>query len=382
MAGLQEIEQRTLDAATAATDLETTLKALEANRAVREMLAKEREGKWFGRFERFATLTAPSTAVFAIFLSIGTLIFQMVQFYWTSKAQTDTAETSAWREALKNMSMRDDSLVLSSTVQMESFFRSPRYSQDSRSIASVLLPCVTIGAAFDEAAGAMERSSNKTNQVDLFAVAHGIEDEEWTLYSRSEAAKKGITFAEFIENPTDAIKEGQTFKRSSSKGNLQAKSADSSEISSSSECEADGQSNPLKRALVDSYDEDTISRQIARFWKDHKDATPGPAQIDISGLVLDNVDLSGIDFSNSSLAHTMISYSNVHAAKFKNVKLDQAVFVHLTGFADSTWDGSNWWTANALDCNLAQYLQSKFQAPSEAASEAATLLQKSCAKHK
>jgi uncharacterized protein YjbI with pentapeptide repeats len=173
------------------------------------------------------------------------------------------------------------------------------------------------------------------------------------------------------------LKKRETFIRKNNLGD-HAKLGQANGATSVTECEGEDWSNPLKRALVSSYNADTISKQLARLWREHKETAPGPAKLGISGLVLENTDLTNVDFSGSSLNEVTINKSNLSGADLRNTKLEGAVFTNLTGFATSKWDGAHWWEMRAADCKLVTYLRDNYPPPLESSPSADRFLRKAC----
>jgi hypothetical protein len=372
---LETIWQKAQKLASGADNAEVMQKALETARIARELQSKEKERKWLRSAQSWATIVTSSTAAFAVVISLITLAIQLYQFRKTSemqqeqfkkttKQQEDAAATSQWRDALKNVSFKDDSSVLSSTIQMQSFFSYRPYSAQSRSVASMLLPYVTSGAGFDAAVDQMRATSDKLTQKDMVAVAQSIVDEDWDLYSLARKPGSNKTFADFIEDPTGMIAEGTQFLPTGPAKLDQAQN----------EAEKDRWFNPLKRALTCSYNADSISAELARFWHDNKESHPGPAHLGLAGIVLENADLTDVDFSNATLQEVTINKCNLKGANFSNAKLDHAVVTNISDFSQSKWDGAEWWKADRLDCNLAHYLSKAVQVSPKWAKKSAQLV--------
>jgi hypothetical protein len=388
MSDLEEIWRKARNLASEATDAEAMQKAVDAARMARELQNKEREKKWLSSAQSWATVLSSSTAAFAVVISFIALALQFYQFKATGTQQQEAAETTQWRDALKAVSIKDDSSVLSSAVQIESFFDHSRYSDQARSIAAMLLPCVTSGAGFDKITDQMRlspgdkatRSDLISVQKDLISVQQGIIDEDWDLYNKARLKKRSVQkdFADFLEDPTDMIADGDQFLSQGSKSSTGTKNSEIGDTRAAvSQCESDRAYNPRKRALTCSYNADTVSRELARFWHEHSDVQPGPGKISLSGVVLENANFADVDFSDTSLELATINNANLSHSKFSGASLKSAVltslvlngaiFTGLRSFDDSKWNGSNWWEAQAMDCPLAEYLDQKFRAPAESA---------------
>jgi hypothetical protein len=379
---LHTIEQNARSLANAATDAQSVLNAVEAVRTIRDLQSKQNQSKALGRVERWAAVLAPSASAIAIFVSVGALAFQMYQFRKNAEAEQAAAETSQWRDAVKNLSLRNDSSVLSSAVQMQSFFGSPRYSTPSRAVASVVLPCVTSGGAFDAVSDEMRMKSNRLNEKDMVVLAQAVTSEDWDLYDSVPESMRKESFAEFLEDPSDMIADVEEFAAEDTRY-TQNKPDSEADTIAANECERERWYNPRKRALTDSYNADTISNELAKLWHDREDLDPGPTQLDLVGIVLENADLSGVNFSGVSLYKTTFNNSDLTGADFSNTKrsntkLDHAVFSKLIGYAGSKWLGANWWDADGMDCELAKYLQTGFPAPPQSSGTADALSIKAC----
>jgi Pentapeptide repeats (8 copies) len=364
---LKQLGEKARKLAGEAAAAEQMQRAMETDRIVRELQSRENENKWLRAAQSWTAVVASSTAALAVFLSMTALGFQFYQFRQGIAEQEKASETSQWRDALKNMSLRDDSAVLSSAIQMGSFFDS-RYSQQSRSVAAMVLPCVTSGAGFDAVASEMRKHSTNENQKDLVSIAQAVVAEDWDIYSRAKSRRAMRPFADFLEDPTGMIAEGEQFTSNDREP----------QISGQTECERDGRLNPLKRALICSYNEDTISKLLARLWRDNPLWDPGPAHLGLTGIVLENADLTEVDFSGATLDKVEINSCKLARTDFTKAILRGVVFANITSFAGSKWQGAEWWNAAAISCDLAKYLNSRFPPPQEFTAAANELVRKGC----
>jgi hypothetical protein len=352
-----------------ANEADSMKKALEAAKVARELIDKERERRWLRSAQAWGTVITSSTAAFAIVISFFALEFQFYQFRKSSaqqeeqfeknsEEQREATQTSQWREALKNLSFTDDSAVLSSAVQMQSFFSYPPYSAQSRSVAAMLLPYVTSGPGFDSVVDQMRATSNARNQKDMISIAQSVVDEDWDLYT--QAGGRGKPFADFLEDPTGVISEGTQFAP-------RVKNASSA---TENQSERDRHDNPLKLALTCSYNADTISRALARLWRENKETNPGIANVSLSGIVIENANLQKVIFSGANLEATQINKSDLSDGDFsstegRNTNLDRAILVNIAEFKGSNWSGTRWWHAETLGCSLADYLHREFPPSSQ-----------------
>jgi hypothetical protein len=385
MSELETIWRKAKRLASETDDAETMQKAVETARIAHELQRKEKETKWVRAAQDWATLVTSSTVIVSL-ITIAVQLYQFrksstaqeEQFHRTAEEQRMAAATSQWREALKNVSFKDDSSVLSSAMQMQSFFSYEPYSAQSRSMAATLLPYVTSGPAFDAVVDQLRSTSNVANQKDLISVMQLVVDEDWDLYSKAVKHGSGKSFAEFMEDPTGMIPEGT---------HLSVEDARRLSVTEN-QSERDRWYNPLKLALICSYNADSISKAMARLWREKKEMNPGPAKLALSGIVLENSDLRQIDFSGVNLKGTLINKCNLTGANLSgttlkdailnDTALKDAVLTGITAFDGSKWNGTSWWDASKMDCALAEYLHRNFPASHEASAKAESLFKNSC----
>ena len=101
----------------------------------------------------------------------------------------------------------------------------------------------------------------------------------------------------------------------------------------------------LRAAIQDlSSTEGFLSNQIGNFIRTYSNKKTGARQLDISNIVLTNVDLEDVDFSLMNLSQTTIFYSRLRGANLLSTA--------------TTYDfrGSTWWDADKIDQKILPYL--------------------------
>src|SRR5258706_6503378 len=136
LADLDALSREAINIAKNSGDVEVMLKAVQLNDSLHELKYNTRDSRWF----RMGQIIAPYTAIVAIVLSLLTMRQQYSQFVESQDEQRRTADRTQWREALKNVSFKNDASVLSSALEMQTFFNLPDYAYLSRSRAATLLP--------------------------------------------------------------------------------------------------------------------------------------------------------------------------------------------------------------------------------------------------
>ena len=375
VADLDVLSQEAINIAKNSGDVEKMLKAVHLNDSLDALKYNTRDSRWF----RVGQIIAPYTAIFALVLSLLTLGQQYSQFAKSQDEQRKSAERTQWRDALKSLSFKDDASVLSSSLQLQTFFDVPDYASMSRSSATKLLPLLGQGSHFDIIWKGIIAKTDEGNQHDLITVAQEIGSEEFWLFQKVTGKKFSPdkvadmpSFIDFLVDPSRPER-GWTNERGTSAG-----ASSFGVTSSDSEYVRDGELNPIKRATASAWKLSTITQSLQYLWS-RKELTPGG--VDLNGVILLDGDLSGIDFSKSLAPPSIIHHCNLTGASFERMRLDQIVITQPTGFKDSKWGHANWWDAGMLSCELAQYLMDNF-APSDPGQKgtAQSLVAQSCRK--
>ena len=379
---LDDLSRKAIEAAKQSTDPEVMLKAVQLNDAVEELKRKRRGGKWL----QFAQTLAPYTAISAVILSLITVAVQFHQFNTTLAEQRETAETTQWREAIKDLSTKDDSAVMSSAMEMQTFFASPQYAPQARTSAAALLPLLGDGSQFDVVWKGMVEMPAKDQGV-LIAVDRSIASEEFTLFHTITQTAKvfsnsnvDLQFVSFLADPDrpefNASDPGRIRPVTTSQlspGDASSKS--SNESLREEQYARDGELKPIKRALASSWKLDSISNTLGKVWRNNGIA---PVNADLSAIVLINADLSKIDFSQTRRTSIIIHNCVLNDAKFQDAKLDQAILTQISQFQGSKWDRSSWWDADLIDCGLASYLKENYPPPDAASESRASSVLSTC----
>jgi len=308
-------------------------------------------------------MIAPYTAIFAVIFSLWTLRQQYSQFVASQIEQRDAASQTQWREALKNLSIKDDSSVLSSALQMETFFRVHEYASLSRSSAATLLPLLGDGNHFDIVWKGIVTYTDESNQDDLISVAQNIGSEELALFHEVAGRRFSSTdvadqqLIDFLVDPD------RPERKWTNEGNASAGTNTSAVAPTDNEYERDEALKPIKRATACTWKLRSITQSLQDLWAKKTLALDGK---DLTGVMLVDGDLSGVDFSKAKLPPTLIHHCNLTGADFAGTQLDQVIITQPTGFKDSKWAGANWWEAEMLPCDLAQYLMKEYAPPDPA----------------
>lgn len=333
----------------------------------------------------WASLLVPYAGVVAIVLSALTLASQLYQFRAANEQQRDAAERSQWRDALRSVSFKGDS-ALSSVFQMQSFFDSPTYGASARTISALLLPHVGSEAAFDavysdlrKRADAMDgkHATIAKNEADLVTAAQAVVFEDWKLFHEiAGETNSPAKFIHFVIDPSPFFRAKREHLAGSSTEKQKAEkgAADDSAVSPEEEDMTDLRQRSLSRALRYSWEIGTISSELSLLWKNRL-TNPGPAKMDLIGLVLEGNDFSNVDFSGTQKKSTQLTLmtfydADLTGANFTNTILDRVAFTGITNFSGSKWGNANWWDADGLSCDLGHYLQTRYPVPSSQTSAA------------
>ena len=356
---LDEIEKKALEEAKSAADLKDRVQALEIAKAITEKrkMMKETEkidldAKQASREYKFARTkhwASTLTPLLAVVLTMATLLVQSKQFSDSSKQQSDqfaanaklqiaANEESQWRDGIKNLSMKDASTTLVSAFGMHSFFDSPNYSTQARNIAATLLPQLDNPDGFDNIFFDLTDTANTANQGHVIAIAKTLFNSQMDLY--------GIN----VHANTPALPNFQTLKE-------MLGDDDPPKF-----IQADAASRRLAGARA--WMLDSASDGLNDIWVSK---SASPLGTDLNGVVLENGQFEGLDFSNAILQGGALYNADFKKAKFTgavfsrklvaNVFLDGADLSGIEEFADSKWQNSNWWKANCISKELLAYLE-------------------------
>jgi hypothetical protein len=354
------LDKKAIELALAASDSDSLLKAIQAQALISDLQDRRDESKKYRYARSWATLLTPYTAIFGVILSLCTLAWQYHQFSVSNANQERAANRVQWREALKNMSLKDDSTTMSTVFEMHSFFDSDDYKKIAHSIVTAVLPNVASDEAFDIIFADLRRRADegdqkelRTNELDLITIAQAVTSEDWTLYSRVPPQRQ-TKFVDFIADPTSMISEGQQ---------PPANAADVQKIESEfipvDEYAKDQMIHPLKRALHCSYAIDSMSKQLAKLWL-RRATNPSELGIALSGIALENSDFSNVDFSNGDRDLMVFNNVSLAGSNFDKTNLTHTRFDAIQSFVGSTWSDANWWDSDALSCDLGHYLQTTY----------------------
>jgi len=381
MEQLKKIAEEALKLAHNSKQLDSIESAIRIKKTVLEITEEEEQKPWIRHAKTAGPAIANYLAVLAFLLSMGTLIFQYIQFRKTIDEQRETFNRTQWREALKSISVKDDSSVLSSALQMESFFKDPDYSKPSRSLAVALLPLMGSG---DQADGLWEsmldNTRNTKDQLDLISVARTVAAEEEALFRKQRNIvgemnfSQKLEFLNFIKSPEEFLTQDNSFpgmEKSKAGDKLAlleathqaaqvATSLPENSLHGEDEYESDLRSRPLKRAKGDEWKISSISEGFGSLWRTHGDLKPMGQ--DFSGVILMGTDFRSVDFSTVTF-NGIITDCDLSETVFDRAQLRDAIIWNVRGFENSSWTGANWWESSLLSCQLATYLSERYPSP-------------------
>ena len=345
---LDAIEKKALEQAVASDDLEVRRKAMEIATAVSEkrnlmmettkILLDTKEASLEYKFGRTKYWASTLTPLFAVLLTGAALLAQTWQYQSSAKLQVDVSEESQWRDAIKNVSMKDTGTTLISAFAMRTFFDSPHYSVQARTVAATLLPHVDNPDGFDNVLFDMLYDNSKSNQSHIVAVAKTLFNSQLDLYRVSVLANQPVklefgTLREILGDDDPPIFIQQ-------------------DIAS------------RKQAVAAAWMLDSVSDGLHDLWVS-KSGTP--QGMDLGGVVLEFGQFDGLDFSHANLRGGALYHADFKGVNFagssftrkliSNVSLDGADLSGVTDFADSKWEYTNWWKAKCVSAELLAYLE-------------------------
>jgi hypothetical protein len=345
---LSAIEKKALEQAAASDDLEVRRKAMEIANAVSEkrkvmtetakLLLDTKEASRESKFGRTRYWAGTLTPLLAVFLTGATLLMQTWQYQSSAKLQVDANEDSQWRDAIKNVSMRDTGTTLISAFAMRTFFDSSHYSLQARTVAATLLPHVDNPDGFDNVFFDMLDDNSKPNQAHIVAIAKTIFNSQLDLYHVNVLASQPVklefaTLKEILgeDDPPTFIQQDPASR---------------------------------KQAVASAWMLDSVSDGLHDLWVS-KNGTP--QGMDLGGVVLEFGQFDGLDFSRTNLRGGALYHSDFKGVNFtgasftrkliSNVTLDGADLKGVTDFEESRWEYTNWWKAKCLSPELLAYLE-------------------------
>lgn len=346
---LDIIEKRALEQAMTAQTQRERAEALEIAKTItekRKMMketekiqldAKEVSREYrFGRTKHWASMVTP---LLAVAMTMLTLYNQSQQFKETAKLQTDANEESQWRDAIKNLSMKDARTTLLSAFSMHAFFDSPPHANQARTIAATLLPHVDISDGFDNIFFDILDMTNTSNQVHVVAIGKTLFNLQLDLFHVNALANRPAqvdfqTLREMLgdDDPPDFIRKDSDSRR-----------------------EAGARAWML----------DSVSDGLSGLWMNNK--STAPRGLDLGGVVFEDGQFNGLDFSNTNLQGGALYNADFKRANFagatftrklvSKVTLDGADLSGVKDFAESHWEDSNWWKAKCISKDLLEYLE-------------------------
>jgi len=349
---LDTIEKRAVEQAESSQDPDFTAKALDIAKTVSEMrkLRSETEKITLDANEASREHKAAATRYYmtiltttsAVALAAATLGFQIWQQRSNTELQTDTQklqidanEDSQWRDTVKTLNSPGTTLV--SAFEMGSFFYSKHHSMQARNIAATLLPTLDNPDAFDTVLFDMLDYDDASNGRHIIAISRTVFNSQLDLYGINVGMKQPLR----LDFPT--------LKKIL--GDDEPPNFISQDVAS------------RKRASVAPWMLDSVSAALLDLWLTKK-ATPGK---DLGGIVLENGNFNGLDFSHIDLKGGAFYNATFTGANFAGTDFTRRLISHanvagadLSGvvdFSESKWELTNWWDAKCLSEVLLHYLE-------------------------
>ena len=305
-------------------------------------VADARSSSELVRIKRSQLRTTAFAALIAVIgvaaLAFVTISEQRKQSERLAVLQREANEDAQWREALKSVSFRDPASSQMGVFAMQGFFGSPQYSSQARAIAALLLPNVSNVYAFDEVLATMgPPHTDRGNYHDLTGIAQMLGLDQRAKFHISGAASRKNT--PFLMESRGAMKANpKDFDRDKD-----------------------------QQTRVAAWELDTVSRTLTSVWTD-KDPQKrlSPSGSNLSGAVLENASLDGLDFTASDFSFGILFNSSFKGARFdratlkdtflRKVALDDADFNGVKVYSGSKWEDANWWDAKCIPQPLLDYL--------------------------
>ena len=355
---IKEVSSNALESISASSSLEEMKTAVEIAKLsgeIDDLDTKSRAGRFLGWADR-------NTAVIAVLITAITLMSQVIQFAFSSGNQSRTAEDQQWRDAVKSVSLTDTGAALTGILNLETFYGSVRYSGQARVMAASSMPYVTDKAAFDAVFQDLKSLSKMDGGEQVVSVARGVTEREEQVFDAAQKSPDGCggesesslsCFREYPSweknvEPAVVVREKDKWKAAWRKEALlrdwEIDSVSSAIVAILREnrVHKEGRNWPWRKAPVRFLDFNSIALRL-----DPKPSAPG----DVSGvkvpqtIVLDGVDLSGMDFTRSFLGALKFSGGTTLAG----ANLSSA-YIYLADFGDTDLSGANFENAT-IECS-------------------------------
>lgn len=209
-------------------------------------------------------LTVLITAIGLVF----TFCYQLVQNRTAALQKVDTD----WRAAVEKISLDEDSAA-TGAFEMQSFFKDPKYGEQAKTIAAVVIPSVANKSEFDVSFSELLKNADQQNQGQIISIARNVSDqirETCDGFAASEKKDSGFcdrSLANFVINPQSYFSEAT-------------------------------QSDQIKKVLTETWKLDTVDGGLSSLWR-VRGFKPGNA--DLSGIIFYNNDLQGVDLRQATL---------------------------------------------------------------------------------
>ena len=233
--------------------------------------------------------------------------------------------------------MRDTGDTLISAFAMRTFFDSPHYSLQARTVAATLLPHVDNPDGFDNVFFDILDDNSKSNQKHIVAVAKTIFNSQLALYNVNVLANQPVklefaTLKEILgeDDPPTFIQQDPASRKQSVASAWMLDSV------------SDGlhdlwvSKNGTRVWILEAWFSSLVNSTALIFFAPTCGAAPSIILI-----------FKGVNFAGASFRRKLIS----------NVTLDGVDLKGVADFEVSRWEYTNWWTAKCLSPELLAYLQ-------------------------
>ena len=110
----------------------------------------------------------------ALIVALGTLVFQIIQFGWSTWLQVRSQEDAQWRAAVQTVSLEKGDKALYGALNVETFYHSSRYRSEALSLVASSLPYFTNADSFDQVFFTLKGNVSANNEGLLYAVNRNI----------------------------------------------------------------------------------------------------------------------------------------------------------------------------------------------------------------
>jgi hypothetical protein len=287
----------------------------------------------------------------AIIVALGTLVFQIIQFGWSTWLQVRSQEDAQWRAAVQTVSLEKGNKALYGALNVETFYQSSRYRPEALSLVASSLPFFTNSDAFDEVLLTLIGSLSADSEGLLYAINRNI-----GVSYGEDFQNLALTCPSFGRKIYGTDRQDQILVRFDAIFDERVESLRDDEVVTAimpPSC-AKGTGSLNQDIWLRTYEFDSMAGYIIEYWRDHgrdlrstplpqqslpSHAVPGPGTgPDLShtifrldkNAVLDMtyLDLSSFNFTGAYLGRADLSHSSLRNANLAQTDLSGAL---LTG---------------------------------------------------